>query len=572
VDTARVEAARAGDPAALDALVADFLPLVYTLVRRSLRRSADVDDVVQETMLHVVRGVGSLRDPRRIRAWVMAVTINQVREHHRRTPTFSASFDEWADYPDPSGEFVDHTLMQIDVSAQRRETQQASQWLDPDHQELLALWWLEASGHLSRLELIDALQADPHHVSVRVSRMKEQLDTARRVVRALGLSPRCQLLEQTGYEWRGETSSVWRKRFARHVRECRHCDSAAHGMIAPEGLLAGLALLPLPAAYVGFRATETLVYPQQVTLGDPGAHGYGGGTGDLDAADSGEGPSSTGHRGGSHRGGRGGGKGGAKAGGLIGKPVGIAVAAVGILAVAAAAVIELQPGHQQNTSIAVTGPTDAVLGAASASVAPSTIVIPSQSASPSASGSTATSAKPSLTPSTRAAAPAKSTKPAAPRTSGAPATSSAAVGGSNSSSAAQQVLDVINQAREQAGLKPYTMSSNLINSASAHNSRMEDGCGLSHQCSGEPALGDRETAAGVNWTAAGENIGDGGPVSTSQSSIAQMAVSLTNSMLAEKPPNDGHRQNILSSSFTEVGIVVTRDGSGTVWMTQDFAN
>jgi uncharacterized protein YkwD len=134
------------------------------------------------------------------------------------------------------------------------------------------------------------------------------------------------------------------------------------------------------------------------------------------------------------------------------------------------------------------------------------------------------------------------------------------------------VLDVINKARQQAGLTPYTMSTDLIDSASAHNTRMEDGCGLSHQCSGEAALGDRETAAGVHWTAAGENIGDGGPVSDTQSSIAQMAVNLTNSMLAEKPPNDGHRQNILSSSFTEVGIAVTRDGSGTVWMTQDFAN
>ena len=132
---------------------------------------------------------------------------------------------------------------------------------------------------------------------------------------------------------------------------------------------------------------------------------------------------------------------------------------------------------------------------------------------------------------------------------------------------------MINQARAQNGLKAYTMSTDLINSASGHNTQMmENGCGLSHQCPGEPALGDRETAAGVQWTAAGENIGDGGPVDDAQSSIAQMAVSLTNSMLAEQPPNDGHRLNILSSSYTEVGIAVTRDSSGTVWMTQDFAN
>jgi uncharacterized protein YkwD len=43
-------------------------------------------------------------------------------------------------------------------------------------------------------------------------------------------------------------------------------------------------------------------------------------------------------------------------------------------------------------------------------------------------------------------------------------------------------------------------------------------------------------------------------------------------MLAEQPPNDGHRLNILSSSFSHVGITVSRDSQGTVWMTQDFSN
>src|ERR1039457_5788467 len=101
---------------------------------------------------------------------------------------------------------------------------------------------------------------------------------------------------------------------------------------------------------------------------------------------------------------------------------------------------------------------------------------------------------------------------------------------------------------------------------------MADGCGLSHQCPGEPALGDRETAAGVAWTAAGENIGEGGPVADPPAAIAQMAVGLTQSMLDEKPPDDGHRLNVLSSAFTHAGISVFRDSSGTVWMTQDLSN
>ena len=134
------------------------------------------------------------------------------------------------------------------------------------------------------------------------------------------------------------------------------------------------------------------------------------------------------------------------------------------------------------------------------------------------------------------------------------------------------MLALINQARAAAGLPALTVTAGLDASSSAHNLLMAGGCGLSHQCPGEPALGDRETAAGVHWTAAGENIGEGGPVAGTTAAIAQMAVGLTQSMLDEQPPDDGHRMNILSSTFTHIGIAVYRDGAGTVWLTQDFSN
>lgn len=140
------------------------------------------------------------------------------------------------------------------------------------------------------------------------------------------------------------------------------------------------------------------------------------------------------------------------------------------------------------------------------------------------------------------------------------------------SDAVQQVLDLINRNRAAQGLAPYTLLSGLNKSAAAHNQVMASGCGLSHQCPNEAAFGDRETAAGVHWTSAGENIGEGGGVGSSTSAIAASAVGLTQMMLDEKAPNDGHRRNILSSGFTHIGIDVHRDSSGTVWMTQDFSN
>ena len=177
----------------------------------------------------------------------------------------------------------------------------------------------------------------------------------------------------------------------------------------------------------------------------------------------------------------------------------------------------------------------------------------------------------------RPSAPApSSSRPTVPVTGTAaqPATSAPATAPATAqdATAAAQVLALINQARSSAGLPALTVTSGLEASSSAHNLKMAGGCGLSHQCPGEPAIGDRETAAGVHWTAAGENIGEGGPVDDTGTAIAQMAVGLTQSMLDEQPPNDGHRMNILSTSFTHIGIAVYRDGSGTVWLTQDFSN
>jgi uncharacterized protein YkwD len=168
--------------------------------------------------------------------------------------------------------------------------------------------------------------------------------------------------------------------------------------------------------------------------------------------------------------------------------------------------------------------------------------------------------------------PASSPSSSSPSSSSAPAASATALPPGQQGTPAEQVLALINQARSAAGLPPLTVTAGLVASSSAHNMTMADGCGLSHQCPGEPPIGARETAAGVSWTAAGENIGEGGPVPDTTAAIAQMAVGLTQDMLNETPPDDGHRLNILSTAYTHIGVAVHRDSSGTVWLTQDFSN
>lgn len=121
-DAAVAEAARAGDPKALDTLVGAYLPLVYNIVGRALDRPAEIDDVVQDVMLNMVRDLGQLRDPGAFRSWLVAITMRQVRGHWRarRTVPVPAQLEE-AEVADPGADFVDLTIMTLGLSDQRRE-------------------------------------------------------------------------------------------------------------------------------------------------------------------------------------------------------------------------------------------------------------------------------------------------------------------------------------------------------------------------------------------------------------------------------------------------------------------
>ncbi|MEV8513514.1 sigma-70 family RNA polymerase sigma factor [Dactylosporangium sp. NPDC051484] len=251
MSTATVIAARAGDQRALDALVGEYLPLIYNIVGRALQGHADVDDVVQETMLRIVDGLPRLREPDSFRSWAVAIAMSQVRDRHRRQVQ-APLVGDWADptdTADPGADFADLAITRLRLSGQRQEVAEATRWLDHDDRELLSLWWLEAAGQLDRDEVVDALQLTRQHAAVRIQRMKAQLDAARAVVRALAVRPRCPEFNAVLHSWDGRPTALWRKRLARHTRECRQCDRAWTDMIAAERLLAGIALVPVPFVF-----------------------------------------------------------------------------------------------------------------------------------------------------------------------------------------------------------------------------------------------------------------------------------------------------------------------------------
>lgn len=129
--TAAVEAAKAGDEHAREELIASYLPLIYNVVGRALDGHADVDDVVQETMLRVLESLSDLREPASFRSWLVAIAMNQVRRRwtaDRKAPV--VGWDQAPEGADRSADFVDLTILKLGLSGQRREVAAATRWLD----------------------------------------------------------------------------------------------------------------------------------------------------------------------------------------------------------------------------------------------------------------------------------------------------------------------------------------------------------------------------------------------------------------------------------------------------------
>lgn len=132
-----------------------------------------------------------------------------------------------------------------------------------------------------------------------------------------------------------------------------------------------------------------------------------------------------------------------------------------------------------------------------------------------------------------------------------------------------EIIRLVNQERARAGLAPLAVSGRLNQAAYLHtldmtaiSNRYGPDVGHQHTLLGttRPQLSDRLDAAGYDtWTrffAFGENIAYG--------------YSTPAEVMAAWMASPGHRTNILSPHFTEIGVSVLADASGRLFFTQNF--
>ncbi len=125
------------------------------------------------------------------------------------------------------------------------------------------------------------------------------------------------------------------------------------------------------------------------------------------------------------------------------------------------------------------------------------------------------------------------------------------------SEAENQLLDLANQARAQAGAPRLTVDAGLCRAARAHAEAMFAARQLSHQFEGEPSLPQRlATATPRQLDQEGENV------------ALDFDAEKANQHLMLSPP---HRANLLNPAYNVIGLGVVRSGDR-LYVVQDFGH
>ncbi len=120
----------------------------------------------------------------------------------------------------------------------------------------------------------------------------------------------------------------------------------------------------------------------------------------------------------------------------------------------------------------------------------------------------------------------------------------------------RKVVDLVNQERQKIGLEPYQHNQKLSQVARTKSEDMRENNYFSHQSPqyGSPFAMMKQFD--IDYQTAGENIAKG------QRTPQEVVTSWMNS--------SGHRRNILSQEFTEIGVGLAKNKQGETFWTQMF--
>jgi RNA polymerase sigma-70 factor, ECF subfamily len=164
-----VPQARAGDPAAWDALFRRYQMPLYVYIFELMRSEQTSLDLVQESFLAAVKHVGSLRDDRKFGSWLFGIAHQKCVQRWRKRGGWEILLDQIPDSPDQTENRPDDLLIQRE---QETEFMNLLNELPPPQRSVLLLHFVE---DFSIEEIARITETQPGTVKSRLHYAKKSL-------------------------------------------------------------------------------------------------------------------------------------------------------------------------------------------------------------------------------------------------------------------------------------------------------------------------------------------------------------------------------------------------------------
>lgn len=179
-DTGPERSPAALDPGEIDALWREHRRWVAAVILAHMPRDADLEDILQDVALLMVRSIHTLSDLRALRPWLRTIAVNTSRSAGRKRKVRMRLFRE-SENPDAlsdadTGSFATHRERAALIERGRR-LMEAAQSLPPAYREPLLLRTVRGLSQRQVAEMLDLPETTIETRLVRARRMlREQVE------------------------------------------------------------------------------------------------------------------------------------------------------------------------------------------------------------------------------------------------------------------------------------------------------------------------------------------------------------------------------------------------------------
>jgi len=161
----------AGDEAAFRELFDRYAPVLLRSARRRVASGEEASDVVQQAFLNLHRYRADFRQGAKLRPWLMTITMNLVREHHRKLKRKR----EWGSEPIEGAVQMADPRTPVEDFIDASHVREAMGELLDNQRQVIELRWFQDKSYDEISEIVGASVAA---VRVRAHRGYERLRAA----------------------------------------------------------------------------------------------------------------------------------------------------------------------------------------------------------------------------------------------------------------------------------------------------------------------------------------------------------------------------------------------------------